>query len=128
MTILVLASRLEGFAQFLTAILMFLFVLALTYFTTRFVGNYQKNQFAYRNFEAIESFKIANGKYLQLVKIGQKYVVLGIGKDSISMICEIPEEDIKKQSEQGTITRDTFKSLLEKARGRSGEREDSHDE
>lgn len=128
MTVTVLSSRVEGFAQFLTAILIFLFVLALTYFTTRFVGNYQKNQYAYRNFEAVESFKITNGKYLQLVRIGEKYVVLGIGKDSVSMICEVPEEDVKRQKEQGTITKDTFKILFEKARGGPRERDDSHDE
>lgn len=128
MTVMVLLSRAEGFAQFLTAILMFLFVLAITYFTTRFVGNYQKSRYAYRNFDSIEVFKIANGKYLQLVKIGKKYVVLGIGKDSVSMVCEIPEEDVRKQEEQGTITKDTFKVLFEKARGFSGERDDSHDE
>ena len=123
----VLSSRAEGFAQFLTAILIFLLVLALTYFTTRFVGNFQKNQFAYRNFEAIESFRITNGKYLQLVRIGGKYIVLGIGKDSVSMICEIPEEDIKTSSE-GVMSKDAFAELFNKAKAKVGKRDDSHEE
>ena len=123
----VLSSRAEGLAQFLTAILIFLLVLALTYFTTRFVGNFQKNQFAYRNFEAIESFRITNGKYLQLVRIGGKYIVLGIGKDSVSMICEIPEEDIKTSSE-GVMSKDAFAELFNKAKAKVGKRDDSHEE
>lgn len=129
MTLLVVSSRAESFAQFLTAILIFVFVLLVAYFTTRFVGKFQKTQMGYRNFEVIESFKITNGKYLQLVKIGSKYVVIGIGKDSVTMICEVPEEEIKKASEQGVVP-DAFKDILSKTKARIGKRDgdDSHDE
>jgi len=127
MSSVVISTSTDGFAQFLTAILIFLFVLALTYFTTRFIGKIQKNQLNSRNFEAIESYRITNGKYLQLVKVGTKYVVIGIGKDSVSMICEVSEEDIKLPKEQEAMP-DAFKSLMEKAKMRVGKRDDSHDE
>ena len=64
------ASRAESFTQFLTVFLVFLLVLALTYFTTKFVGSYQKSASYNKNFEAIETYRITNGKYLQLVRIG----------------------------------------------------------
>ena len=127
MTIIFLSSRAEGFAQFVTAILIFLFVLVLTYFTTRFVGKFQQTRLGYRNFESIESFRITNGKYLQLVRVGSKYVVIGIGKDSVTKICELSEEDVKLLSEQPQMS-DTFKDLMDKARMRVGKRDDSHDE
>ena len=126
MTILILSSRAEGFAQFITAILIFVFVLALTCFTTRFVGKFQQVR-GYRNFESIESFRITNGKYLQLVRVGSKYIVIGIGKDSVTKICEVSEEDVKLLSEQQQMP-DAFKDLIDKARMRVGKRDDSHDE
>lgn len=129
MKLLLVSSRAESFAQFLTAVLIFIFVLLVAYFTTRFVGKFQKSQLAYRNFEAIESFKIMNGKYLQLVKIGSKYVVIGIGKDNVTMICEVPEEEIKTASEQGVVS-DAFRDILAKTKARISKRDgdDSHGE
>lgn len=127
MTLLILSSRVESFAQFMTAILIFIFVLALTYFTTRFVGKFQKSQAGYRNFETIETYRISNGKYLQLVRVGSKYMVIGIGKDSVSVVCEIPEEDVQKFQDTDMV-QDAFKSFMDKARMRVGKRDDSHDE
>ncbi|MBO4889532.1 MAG: flagellar biosynthetic protein FliO [Lachnospiraceae bacterium] len=114
-----LSDRAEGFTQFLTVILVFLLVLALTYLTTRFVGSYQKVRTAASNFEVIETYKITNGKYLQIVKIGEKYVVIGIGKDSITTICELSPDDIRPvtQAAQPALA---FKTILDKAKERIG--------
>lgn len=127
MTVTMITSRVESFAQFLTAILIFIFVLALAYLATRFAGSYQKTRMAYRNFELIETFRITNGKYLQLVKVGAKYIVLGIGKDSVSMICEVPKEDVQLFSEP-TKAADAFKDIMDKAKKRLGKQDDSHEE
>jgi flagellar protein FliO/FliZ len=118
--ILALSDRAESFTQFLTVILVFLLVLALTYFTTRFVGNYQKARSVNRNFEVIETYRITNGKYLQIVKIGEKYMVIGIGKDNITSICELSADDIKPVTESPSQSIETFKNLLDKARQRIG--------
>ena len=114
--ILALSDRAESFTQFLTVILVFLLVLALTYFTTRFVGNYQKARSVNRNFEVIETYRITNGKYLQIVKIGEKYMVIGIGKDNITSICELSADDIKPVTESPSQSIETFKNILDKAR------------
>ena len=42
MVIASMSSRIEAFAQLLTLLIIFIFVLAVTYYVTRFVGNYQK--------------------------------------------------------------------------------------
>ena len=115
-----MSDRAESFTQFLTVILVFLLVLALTYFTTRFVGNYQKARSVNRNFEVIETYRITNGKYLQIVKIGEKYMVIGIGKDNITSICELSADDIKPVTESPSQSIETFKNILDKARQRIG--------
>ena len=117
--ILALTDRAESFTQFLTVILIFLLVLGLTYLTTRFVGNYQKIRNVNRNFEVIETLKITNGKYLQIVRVGEKYVVIGIGKDSITKVCELSEDDIKPVPEEtGIQSSDMFKAIFDKAKER----------
>ena len=115
-----LTDRAESFTQFLTVMLVFVLVLAITYLTTRFVGNYQKARSVNRNFEVIETYRITNGKYLQIVKIGEKYVVIGIGKDNVTSICELSADDIKPAPESPGFGVDAFKSLLDKARERIG--------
>ena len=118
--ILALTDRAESFTQFLTVILVFLLVLALTYFTTRFVGNYQKARSVNRNFDVIETYRITNGKYLQIVKIGEKYVAIGIGKDNITRICELSPDEIKPVQESPSQSIETFRNILDKARQRIG--------
>ncbi len=115
--LLATVDRAESFTQFLTVILVFILVLGLTYLTTRFVGSYQKAASINRNFEVIETLKVTNGKYLQIVKIGEKYVVIGIAKDSITSICELDPSDVKPAAE-GTDPRnfEAFKAAFEKAK------------
>ncbi len=117
--ILALTDRAESFTQFLTVILIFLLVLGLTYLTTRFVGNYQKIRNVSRNFEVIETLRITNGKYLQIVRVGEKYVVIGIGKDSITKVCDLSPDDIKPIPEEMlTQSSEMFKAILDKAKER----------
>lgn len=84
----------ESFAQFITVIFIFIFVLALTYFTTRFVGKYQKKQMHNSNIEVIETFKVTSNKFIQIIKTGNKYLVIAVGKDSITMLTELTEDQI----------------------------------
>ena len=114
------SERAEGVTQFLTVFLIFLVVLALTYFTTRFVGNYQKIKSLNRNFEVIETCRITNGKYLQIVRVGSKYVCIGIGKDSITSICELTADEVEKVESQTPQAMETFKTVMDKARDRIG--------
>lgn len=110
-------SRAESITQFLTVFLVFLLVLALTYFTTRFVGGFQKANSFNKNFEAIETMKITNGKYLQLVRVGEKYIVIGISKDNVNMICEVSGDDIDLTNDRPQAS-EAFNVFMEKARER----------
>jgi len=110
-------SRAESITQFLTVFLVFLLVLALTYFTTRFVGSFQKSNVYNRNFEVIETYRITNGKYMQLVKVGGKYIVIGIGKDNVNMLCEVSEDELDLTSDKPQAS-EAFSALMDKARER----------
>lgn len=117
MVIALMSSRIEAFAQLLTLLIIFIFVLAVTYYVTRFVGNYQKNKLSGSNINILETMRIANNKYIQIVKIGSRVFAIAVAKDTVSYLCELDEDElIYKESSSGKmlINNDDFKEILEK--------------
>ena len=115
MVIASMSSRIEAFAQLLTLLIIFIFVLAVTYYVTRFVGNYQKNKLSGSNINILETMRIANNKYIQIVKIGSRVFAIAVAKDTVSYLCELDEDElIYKESSSGKmlINNDDFKEIL----------------
>ena len=110
-----LNSRWEAFAQLLTLLVVFIFVLALTYFSTRWVGNLQKNKMAGSNIQILETMRVTNSKYIQIVKIGSKCFAVAVCKDTMTFLCEVNEDELMyNSSEQKMINQEGFKAILEK--------------
>ena len=104
MVIASMSSRIEAFAQLITLL-------------TRFVGNYQKNKLSGSNINILETMRIANNKYIQIVKIGSRVFAIAVAKDTVSYLCELDEDElIYKESSSGKmlINNDNFKEILEK--------------
>ena len=80
--------------KLVAALVMFAFVLLMTYLTTRFVGNYQKQTMKGHNFDLIETYRLTNNKYIQLIRIGDEYVAVAICKDNVTMVCKVDKEGI----------------------------------
>lgn len=104
----------SSFAQFITVFLLFLAVLALTYFTTRYIAGYQKSRIKSGNMELIESLRISNNKYLQIVRAGNKYLVMAVCKDSVTFLVELKEDELIISQEEAVNL--DFKGFLEKAK------------
>ena len=62
----------------------------------------------------VETMRIANDKYIQIVKLADRYVALGVCKDSINLLCELDPASIKEQAE-GTYEMADFKTMFSKA-------------
>ena len=114
MIALVTNSRLEAFIQLITVLIIFLFVLALTYFATRFVGNYQKTKLAGSNIQVMETLRLSNSKYLQIVKIGEKYFAMAVCKDTITYLGELNEENLVFKNTSNGLKTENFKAILDK--------------
>ena len=84
----------ENFLKLLVAVLIFAGVLALTYFTTKYIANYQKEQSLGKNIEVLETYKLSQTKYVQIVKIGKKYVAVAVSKDTVTLLTTLEETDI----------------------------------
>ncbi|MCM1143218.1 MAG: flagellar biosynthetic protein FliO [Lachnoclostridium sp.] len=97
----------------MTVLIIFLFVLGITYLATRWISGYQKMKGRNMNMELVETFRLANNKYIQIIRVGQKYLAVAIGKDSVTMLTEIPEEQLLLSDDADSVQYD-FKELLEK--------------
>ena len=83
---------------------------------TRLIGNYQKMQGYNRNLEIIETLRITNNKFLQIVRVADKYIVIGIGKDEVSMITEIDGDELLKVSAEKGNIKESFTDIINKAK------------
>ncbi len=108
-------SSTGGFVQFLTVFVLFIIVLVLCAFTTRFVAGYQKTKESRGNIHVLETYKITSNKFIQIVKIGDKVFAIGIGKDSVTMLGEVNEESLVV-SDNADFDGMDFKSMLDKAK------------
>ena len=108
-------SGLESIAQFFTVLFIFILVLGITYVTTRYIAGIQKEQYKTGNMELIETLRISNNKYLQIVRAGNKYFCMAVCKDTVTMLGEIQKEELVFHDNNVNANVD-FQKILEKMR------------
>ena len=85
----------SGYAQFIAVLVLFILVLGVTALTTKWISGYQKQQNANSNIEVIETNRLTNNKYLQIIRVGETYMAIAVCKDTVTMLGEIPAEQLK---------------------------------
>ena len=68
---ILLSSSLTSFLQLLGVLIIFAFVLAITYFVTKWIGGFQQMQMSGRQFRVVDSVRIAGNKCVQILKLGE---------------------------------------------------------
>ena len=126
--ILAVSGRTESYVQFLTVLVIFVFVLMITYWVTKWTAGYQKGQTSNANMEILETIRLSNNKLVQIIRVGRKYLAVAICKDTVTMLKEIPEQDLIFSDQNSTKTQG-FKEILEKMQKKNFlEKEDGRDE
>ena len=100
----------NSFFDLITVLLIFVFVIAITLFTTKYIANYQKVQNAGKNIEVLETYKISQTKYVQIVKMGKKYVAIAVSKDTVTLLTTLEEDDVTFPEGSGETK--SFKEIL----------------
>ncbi len=106
----------SSYFQFITMLLVFIAVLVATYFFTKWMAGFQKEKSSSGNIEVIETARISTTKYIQIVRIGSKYMAIAVGQDEVTKLGEISREDltIREDDPEDNIS---FKDILEKFKG-----------
>lgn len=115
------ATSLDSFVQLITVLIIFVFVLILTYFTTRWMAGIQKGRSFNKNLRIIETISVGNNKMISIVEAGTKYIVVSIGKDDVNYLTELKEEELKdlsiiaeKDPQSMTQNPESFSAIMDK--------------
>ncbi|CRZ34551.1 flagellar protein FliO/FliZ [Herbinix hemicellulosilytica] len=106
-------SAWDNIFQLLGLCILLVVILIAAYYTSRFVGKYKLGQLRSSNFEVIESYKINFNHLLLLVRIADKYMVLGVSKDHITFITELDKDKILTR-EVKEVEKLSFNQILER--------------
>ena len=94
MNILMLSSSLDSFLKLISVLLVFVFVLVITYVVTRWMAGYQKTKMKSKNLHIIETIPAGNNKMICLLKTGTEYLVVSIGKEEIHPLVTLREDQL----------------------------------
>ena len=95
---ILILSSLDSFVQLITVLVIFIFVLIITYFTTRWMAGIHKGRSYNKNLRIIETISAGNNKMISIVQAGEKYLVVSIGKDEVHYLTELKQEELKDLS------------------------------
>ena len=116
MNILMLSSSLDSFLKLISVLLVFVFVLVITYAVTRWMAGYQKVKMKSKNLQIIETIPAGNNKMICLLKTGTEYLVVSIGKDEIHPLTTLREDQLTDFSflDEGDalVTGESFQEIL----------------
>lgn len=109
-----LLTGINGIVQLITVAVLFIVVLVMTYFTTRFIGNYQKGHMSCDNIQIVETMRLSQNKLIQIVHISDKYFAIAVCKDTVTLLGELNGSDIIVS--QNNVTNERFESVLNRFR------------
>ncbi len=116
MRFLMLSSSLDSFLKLISVLLVFVFVLAITYVVTRWTAGYQKVRMKSKNLQIIETIQAGNNKMICLIKAGTEYLVVSVGKDEIHPLMTLKEDQLTDFSflheEDALISGESFQEIF----------------
>lgn len=115
----------KSIAELVVLLILFALVLVACVFTTRFVAGRQMQRGRNSNFKPLETYQIAQNRYLQLVQIGTRYFVISVTKETVSLIAEMKEEEISVRQENGVGSQKSFKEILSEFKVKVDRHEDA---
>ena len=121
--LLVTTSAIDSAAQLLTVIVLFIVVLIATWLTTRYIASVQKGKLSGSNFETVDTFRLSQNKYVQIIRIGHRYLAVAVCKDTVTVLCELQEDEITFRDEAFTQKAASFEDLFNKAKEIAGKKQ-----
>lgn len=114
---ILLMSSFESFIQLISVLLIFVFVLVLTYFTTKWIAGNQTSRSNNKNLHLIESINVGNSKFISIIQAGEIYLVVSVNKDDIKLLAQLSKEQLTDLSFELTNPKsnnDSFQQILNK--------------
>ncbi len=115
---LLLSGSLDSFFKLISSILIFIFVVAITYFTTYWMAGFQKKKSTSKNLKVIETVNVGSNKFVSIIEAGTEYLVVSIGKDEVRLLTKLTKEQLTDLSFETDINpvvmQESFQQILDK--------------
>ncbi|MFG6394762.1 MAG: flagellar biosynthetic protein FliO [Lachnospiraceae bacterium] len=103
-------SATAGIFRFIVLFIVFIAVLVLAFYFTKWYANSGLVKKGYGNIKVVESYQVAPGKIIYIVKIGSQYVSIMTSKDNIVKLTELSYEDLELHETEFNNT--SFKDVM----------------
>jgi len=84
--------------QLIWYLIVFLLVIGVAFYITRFIGQSTLRYTRSTNLQVIDYIILGRDKGLYIVKVGDKFLLIGVSNSNITYLTEINKEDIKTLS------------------------------
>lgn len=122
MILLATGSWINSTIELITVLIIFVFVLLLTNYVTKWIAGYQKVKYSQGNLNIVEVMRVANNQYIQILRAGkEKYLVVGVSKDSMTLLATLTIEelqDLQEQQQKSGKSGESFAGLLDAMKGK----------
>lgn len=111
----------DSIVQLITVLVIFVFVLVITLLVTKWMAGFQKQQSMGKNIQVIETTRMTANQCVQILKIGNKYVAVAVGKDNVTLLAQLDEDEIDTEvyrSSEKTDFASVFNSVKNIATGK----------
>lgn len=108
-------STFAGIFKLIFLVIIFIVILVLSYLVTKWYANSGLVKNKTNNIEIKESFQLAPGKTISIVRIGEKYVALAQFKDNVVKLAELTEEELILNREveiSDSFFKDVFSNIV----------------
>lgn len=112
--------------QVIFLFILFAIIIAAAYYVTYYVAKLQQKSKDHNNLQIIEAISVGPGKSIQIVRVGNKYVVIGVTKGNIQFLQTLGPDDISVNADKENQSIIPFKQILNKYK--IGKPEDSGDD
>lgn len=104
----------DSIVQLITVLVIFVFVLAVTFLVTKWIAGFQKQQNTGKNIQVVETTRMSPNQYAQILKLGKnKYVAVAVSKENVTLLATLEEDDIDEDT-QSNVARGDFSDILKK--------------
>ena len=103
-------SAAAGIFRFIILFIIFIAVLVAAFYFTKWYANSGLFKKGNGNIKIIESYQLAPGKILYIVKIGSKFVSIMTSKDNIVKLTELSGDEIELQETE--LNNTSFKDVM----------------
>ncbi len=93
---MLLASNgsLDGVVQLITVLVIFVLVLFITLYVTRWIAGFQKKQMNGSNMQVIETMRLTPNQFVQIIKVGNQYLAIAVSKEQVTLLTKLEEDEI----------------------------------